>query len=72
MIVSVPIFLSNEKRNVKVEIQFRTIAMDFWASVEHQLRYKKDNEFTGQMAEELLNCAQISADLIHEWENSRK
>ena len=42
---------------------FRTIAMDFWASVEHQLRYKKDNEFTSQMAEELLNCAQISADL---------
>ena len=63
LIVSVPIFLSNEKRNVKVEIQFRTIAMDFWASVEHQLRYKKDYEFTGQMAEELLNCAQISADL---------
>ena len=63
LIVSVPIFLSNEKRNVKVEIQFRTIAMDFWASVEHQLRYKKDYEFTSQMAEELLNCAQISADL---------
>ena len=63
LIISVPIFLSNEKRNVKVEIQFRTIAMDFWASVEHQLRYKKDNEFTAQMAEELLACAQISADL---------
>ena len=63
LIVLVPIFLSNEKRNVKVEIQFRTIAMDFWASVEHQLRYKKDNEFTAQMAEELLACAQISADL---------
>ena len=42
---------------------FRTIAMDFGASVEHQLRYKKDNEFTSQMVEELLNCAQISADL---------
>lgn len=63
LIISVPIFLSNEKRNIKVEIQFRTIAMDFWASVEHQLRYKKDNEFTAQMAEELLACAQISADL---------
>ena len=63
LIVSVPIFLSNKKRNIKVEIQFRTIAMDFWASVEHQLRYKKDYEFTSQMAEELLACAQISADL---------
>ena len=37
LIVSVPIFLSNKKRNIKVELQFRTIAMDFWASVEHQL-----------------------------------
>lgn len=63
LIVSVPIFLINEKRTVKVEIQFRTIAMDFWASVEHQLRYKKDYEFTEEMAEELLNCAKISADL---------
>ena len=63
LIVSVPIFLSNKKKNIKVELQFRTIAMDFWASVEHQLRYKKDYEFNSQMAEELLACAQISADL---------
>lgn len=63
LIVSVPIFLSNEKRSVKVEIQFRTIAMDFWASVEHQLRYKKDYEYTEQMANELLLCAQTCADL---------
>lgn len=63
LIVSVPIFLINEKRTVKVEIQFRTIAMDFWASVEHQLRYKKDYEFTEEMAADLLNCAQISSEL---------
>lgn len=42
MIVEVPIFLSNEKRYMRVEVQLRTIAMDFWASLEHKLRYKKD------------------------------
>ena len=63
LIVTVPIFLAHEKRIMKVEIQLRTIAMDFWASLEHQLRYKKDNEFTEEMAKELLNCAELSADL---------
>ena len=46
LIVSVPIFLAHEKRIMKVEVQLRTIAMDSWASLEHQLRYKKDLEFT--------------------------
>ncbi len=41
LIVTVPIFLANEKRTMKVEIQLRTIAMDSWATLEHQLRYKK-------------------------------
>ncbi len=63
LIVSVPIFLEKEKRMMKVEIQLRTIAMDFWASLEHQLRYKKDFEFTEEMAQELLNCATLSAEL---------
>lgn len=63
LIVSVPIFLAEEKRRMKVEIQLRTIAMDFWASLEHQLRYKKDTEFTDEMANELLECDEISADL---------
>ena len=63
LIVSVPIFLEKEKRLMKVEIQLRTIAMDFWASLEHQLRYKKDFEFTEEMAQELLYCATLSAEL---------
>lgn len=63
LIVAVPIFLSEEKRIMKVEIQLRTIAMDFWASLEHQLRYKKDTPFTEEMAAELLSCAQHSAEL---------
>ena len=63
LIVSVPIFLEKEKRMMKVEIQLRTIAMDFWASLEHQLRYKKDFEFTDEMGKELLECATLSAEL---------
>lgn len=63
LIVSVPIFLAKEKRVMKAEIQLRTIAMDSWASLEHQLRYKKDFEFTEHMANELLHCAKLSAEL---------
>ena len=63
LIVTVPIFLSDEKKLMKVEIQLRTIAMDSWASLEHQIRYKKDCEFTEDMAAELYRCAQISAEL---------
>jgi len=63
LIVSVPIFLASEKRFMKVEIQLRTIAMDFWASLEHQLRYKKDREFTEETMRELTQCANISAAL---------
>lgn len=63
MLVSVPIFLSDSVVDTKVEIQIRTIAMDFWASLEHQLRYKKDFDFTEDMAKELLDCADLSAQL---------
>ena len=63
LIVGIPIFLANEKHIMNVEIQLRTIAMDFWASLEHQLCYKKDRVYTEEMAQELYNCAEISADL---------
>ena len=63
LIVTVPIFLAKEKRMMKVEIQLRTIAMDFWASLEHQLRYKKDIDFTSEMEAELLECAEIASEL---------
>ena len=42
LIVEIPIFLENEKRFMRTEVQLRTIAMDFWASLEHKLRYKKN------------------------------
>lgn len=63
LIVTVPIFLEHEKKIMQVEIQLRTIAMDFWASLEHQLRYKKDFDFTAEMAKELQDCADLSAQL---------
>lgn len=63
LIVAVPIFLAREKRIMNVEVQLRTIAMDSWASLEHQLRYKKDVEFTESMAKDLYYCAQLSAEL---------
>lgn len=63
MIVEIPIFLAKEKRMMKAEIQLRTIAMDFWATLEHQLRYKKDFEFTEEMAKELCECAEVSSEL---------
>jgi len=60
LIVEVPIFLKDEKKNMKVEVQFRTIAMDFWASLEHKLHYKHDlpEERAKVLADELRNCAE--------------
>lgn len=72
IIVAIPIFLAMEKRIMKVEIQLRTIAMDFWATLEHQLRYKKDAVFTEEMANELYECAKISAELDLRMEAIRK
>ena len=72
LIVAVPIYLAHEKRLMKVEIQLRTLAMDFWASLEHQLRYKKDFEFTEEMADELKLCAEQSAALDLRMEALRK
>lgn len=65
LIVEVPIFLQNEKRSMKVEVQLRTIAMDFWASLEHKLRYKKNipPQEADLLAKELMDCACISSSL---------
>ena len=65
LIISVPIFLQEETKRMKVEVQLRTIAMDFWASLEHQMRYKKDIDPAGaaKLAADLGECADISAML---------
>ena len=67
LIIEVPIFLQDEKRMMKVEVQLRTIAMDFWASLEHKLRYKKDlddviDNYTS-ISQRLKACAELSANL---------
>ncbi len=72
LIVSVPIFLANEKKMMRVEIQLRTIAMDCWASLEHQLKYKKDTPFTEEMMQELYTCAVISKELDERMDALRK
>lgn len=65
LVVSVPIFLANEKRMMKVEIQLRTMAMDFWASLEHKIRYKKaiDQKILNKVQMELLACSNQSMQL---------
>ena len=65
LIIEIPIFLKDEKKDMRVEVQLRTIAMDFWASLDHKLSYKKDipEEEAKLLRQELLDCAQISADL---------
>lgn len=57
LILNVPIFLSSEKKYIKAEVQFRTIAMDFWASVEHKLKYKKNVDEADEIVEQLKVCA---------------
>ena len=65
LIVETPIFLQDEKRLMKVEVQLRTIAMDFWASLEHRMRYKKNlnPELSEMLSTELKDCAETSARL---------
>ena len=59
LIVEIPIFLMDEKKFMRVEVQFRTIAMDFWASLEHKLKYKKNIETDLQeISAELKTCAE--------------
>lgn len=63
MIVSVPIFLSYETLDAKVEIQIRTVAMDFWASLEHKINYKYDGTVPEHIKRELSECAEMVSDL---------
>ena len=64
LIVKIPVFLSNERREMKVEVQLRTIAMDFWASLEHDLKYKPVSEVQGiDSYDELKDCSRIIEDV---------
>lgn len=69
LVVRVPVFLASHTEEVAVEIQIRTIAMDFWASLEHELRYKSDMETAEQLKDRLKRCAEISAALDMEMQS---
>ena len=61
LVIETPVFLSDGKELVNVEVQIRTIAMDFWASLEHQLKYKTDSEVSSELAQQLKDCAETIA-----------
>lgn len=73
LIIQIPIFLQEGKRMMTVEVQLRTIAMDFWASLEHKIRYKKNipEDQTQYLADEMIACAEISAALDKRMQNVR-
>ncbi len=70
-ILEVPVFLKEGKTPVKVEVQFRTIAMDFWASVDHKLRYKKNVAGEAEIVEKLRRCAAVITELDEEMQRIR-
>jgi len=72
LIIEIPIFLHDEKKLMKVEVQFRTISQDWWASLEHKIRYKKDIIHTEEIAKELFECAEKAANLDNRMEQIRK
>ena len=72
LVVEVPIFLTDRTCNMPVEIQIRTIAMDTWASLEHELKYKRRDEMPGYVAQELKNCAKAMADVDSTMERIHK
>lgn len=69
LVVNVPVYLSTKKTYAPVEIQIRTIAMDFWASLEHQLKYKTDSAITPEISRELRECAEKIAETDMQMQN---
>ena len=63
MIVTVPVYLSDRTVDTKVEIQIRTVAMDFWASLEHKIHYKFEGDAPEHIKSELVECAKMVSDL---------
>lgn len=62
MIIEVPVFFSNEKLPMRVEVQIRTVAMNYWASLEHKMKYKQDIENAGEIMDMLKECADTIAE----------
>lgn len=72
LILEVPIFLAERTQPVRIELQIRTMAMDFWASLEHQLRYKSDVEIPEHMSDDLKKCADVIAKTDQEMQRIAK
>ncbi len=72
LIVETPIFLHDQKKFMRVEVQFRTISMDWWASLEHKIRYKKEIRAEDYVQRELFECAQTAAALDLRMERIQK
>ena len=72
LILDIPIFLSDQKKHMRAEVQLRTIAMDFWASLEHQLRYKSDVEVPPHVSADLKACADVIAATDEEMQRIAK
>ena len=61
LVIETPVYLSDSKQLVNVEVQIRTIAMDFWASLEHELKYKTTTDVSADLANQLKACAETIA-----------
>lgn len=72
LILEVPIFLAERTQPVRIELQIRTMAMDFWASLEHQLRYKSDVEIPEHVSDDLKKCAVVIAETDQEMQRIAK
>lgn len=72
VVISIPVFLVKERVHVPVELQFRSIAMDTWATLEHELRYKNNGELSGEIIEKLRNCASMLANIDEQMEEIRQ
>lgn len=72
LIIEIPIFLHDKKKMMKVEVQLRTISMDWWASLEHKICYKKDIDCYAEIRKELRDCADIASCLDERMENIQR
>lgn len=57
MIIKIPVYVGQEENKIKLEIQIRSLAMDFWASLEHRIKYKPNGEINNNVSKELIKCA---------------
>ena len=71
VVISIPVFLVNSKSTVPVEIQFRSIAMDTWTSLEHELKYKNKGALTEDIQKQLTQCAKTLSDVDEQMERIR-